>query len=520
MLKTFKQVLQDPVLFAQAASGLRLRGYQIPVARAIVRSALENQGLSLAVMFPRQSGKNELQAQLEAYLLTLFSQSAGEVGMVKISPTWKPQSQNAMRRLESVLKRNLFTRNCWSKESGYIYRVGQARLTFLSGAPESHIVGATASLLLEVDEAQDILPEKYDREIAPMAASTHATRIFWGTAWTPDTLLGRELRAAARAEEADGQQRVFRVDADAVAAEVPAYGRFVAEQVQKLGRFHPMIRTQFYSEEIEADGALFPPARMALLQGTHAPLDLSRPPEPGRMFALLVDVAGQDEQPLHPGLSQTAEEEKRDCTAITLVELVFAPATGSPAAARPVYRVAAREQFRGVSHAFLLQHLLQLTRRFQVLRLVADATGVGAGLCSMLQDALGEQVQPFIFSAVSKSELGWGFLHLIDSGRFQEYSPPETASGYSETNQALELHDLFLRQISRVQYEVAPGPEKRIRWSVPDGTRDAASGRLLHDDLVISAALTAALEKLHYAMPAAPAVIRAADPLRELDRGF
>jgi hypothetical protein len=110
------------------------------------------------VMFPRQSGKNELQAQIEAYLLVLLREKGGE--MVKVSPTWKPQSQNAMRRLERTVKANMVTAGWWGKESGYIYRVGEARITFLSGAPEANIVGATATLLLQVDEAQDVLPEK------------------------------------------------------------------------------------------------------------------------------------------------------------------------------------------------------------------------------------------------------------------------------------------------------------------------------------------------------------------------
>lgn len=118
MLHTLKTVLKDPLLFIQAASGLHLRAYQVPIARAVVRSVLQKQGLSLVVMFPRQSGKNELQAQLEVYLLTLFSQQPLPCEMVKISPTWKPQSQNAMRRLETVLKRNLFTRTAWCKEAG------------------------------------------------------------------------------------------------------------------------------------------------------------------------------------------------------------------------------------------------------------------------------------------------------------------------------------------------------------------------------------------------------------------
>ena len=45
-------------------------------------------------------------------------------------------------------------------------------------------MGATASLLLEVDEAQDVAINKFDKDIDPMADSSNATRIFWGTAWT------------------------------------------------------------------------------------------------------------------------------------------------------------------------------------------------------------------------------------------------------------------------------------------------------------------------------------------------
>ncbi len=110
--------------------------------------------------------------------------------LIKVSPTWKPQSLNAMHRLESLLKHGLITRGLWEKDSGYIYRMQRARISFLSGEPQAHIVGATASTLLEVDEAQDVLISKYDKEIAPMAASTNATRVFWGTAWTSQNSAG------------------------------------------------------------------------------------------------------------------------------------------------------------------------------------------------------------------------------------------------------------------------------------------------------------------------------------------
>ena len=199
LVQDARLVLETVLDFSRFGSKVTLRDYQKEVALAVIESVLGRQGISLVVMFPRQSGKNELQAQLESYLLCLFSGTDAEI--VKVSPTWKPQSQNAMRRLERTLKRNPLTQTLWQKEAGYIYRVGSARVYFLSAAPESNIVGATASTLLEVDEAQDVLPGKFDKEVAPMAASTNATRVFWGTAWTGADPAG--ARAARR--EAGGK---------------------------------------------------------------------------------------------------------------------------------------------------------------------------------------------------------------------------------------------------------------------------------------------------------------------------
>ena len=193
-MKGLRGMLGDAEAFSRAG-GKVLRAYQREVADAVIDSVIKRRGLSFAVMFPRQSGKNELQAQIEAYLLLLYH--TREVEIVKISPTWRPQAITAMRRLERVLCFHPLAREIgWSKENGYSYRVDRARISFFSGEPTANIVGATASLLLEVDEAQNVDIEKYDTQIAPMAASTDATRVFWGTAWTADTLLARELRAA------------------------------------------------------------------------------------------------------------------------------------------------------------------------------------------------------------------------------------------------------------------------------------------------------------------------------------
>jgi hypothetical protein len=413
-----KRIMRDVVLFAQHASRLRLRAYQVEVARAVVESVIQKLGLTFVVVFPRQSGKNELQAQVEAYLLTLLSGLDAEI--VKISPTWRPQTLNAMRRLERVLERNLIARDLWKKESGYIYRVGRARIAFLSGAPVSNVVGATASTLLECDEAQDVLIAKWDKDVAPMAASTNATRVFWGTAWTSRTLLARELRAAREAEQADGRRRAWVLTADEVAKEVPAYGQFVAEQIAKLGRNHPLIKTQLFSEEIDAEGGMFPPARKALMQGDH--LSREGPYGVGRLYALLVDVAGEDEAVSDQlsAISQDLSNPGRDATALTVVEVDLAGLADEGLRA-PIYRVVNRRMWVGVRHTQLYGQLLALFEHWRASYMVVDATGVGAGLCSFLEKALGEKVIRFEFNGATKSRLGWDFLAVIETGRYREW---------------------------------------------------------------------------------------------------
>jgi hypothetical protein len=502
--KLLTKLGRDVVLFVRHASGLQLRGYQEVVARAVIRSVLENQGLSFVVILPRQSGKNELQAQLQAYLLMLFSESREEI--VQVSPTWKPQTMNAMYRLEATLSANLVVRDRWEKHYGHVYQLGGARITFLSGSPAANIVGATADLLLSVDEAQDIQVDKYDKEIAPMAASTNATRVFWGTAWTSNTLLAREEKAALALQRSDGVQRVWRLTCEDVAREVPAYGTFVADQVGRLGRNHPMVRTQYYSEDIDAQGGLFPPQRLTHLCGLHLP---QQGPQSGGLYVMALDVAGEDEE----GQDLAGQAARHDATALTVAQ-VDLDALGQAEGHLPAYRIVYRQLWAGVRHTELYTQLLAAAAHWNAKYLVCDATGIGAGLTSFLARSLGARVIPFVFSAKSKSDLGWSFLSLIDSGRLTDYAWDET-----HPVEFKQLQDLFLCQLAHCQYEIQSGPEKRIQWGVPDGTRDLVSGELVHDDLAISAAMLSLLDNQSWSLPGPTAIVQAADPLDDM-KGF
>src|SRR5207248_9743455 len=123
-------------------------------------------------------------------------------------------------------------------------------------------------------------------------AAHHVTEVFSGTVWTSRTLLARQMAYLAEQERKDGLRRVFKVAWEEVAQAVPAYGEHVRARIAQFGRDHPFIRTEYFLEELDDESRLFGPARRAQMRGYHP---RQREATPGRLYALLVDVAGADE---------------------------------------------------------------------------------------------------------------------------------------------------------------------------------------------------------------------------------
>src|SRR5207248_1969753 len=99
------RLLSDPALFSRFVVGRPLRPYQLEPARAILESVLGRRGETISVMMSRQAGKNELSAQIEAYLLNLHAHEGGQI--VKAAPTYVPQCLTSRLRLEGALENPL-----------------------------------------------------------------------------------------------------------------------------------------------------------------------------------------------------------------------------------------------------------------------------------------------------------------------------------------------------------------------------------------------------------------------------
>ena len=455
----FRYTLNDIAHFSRVLVGRPLRSYQLAVARAVLASVRRREGAIFTVEMARQMGKNELSAHLEAYLLYRYQCRGGAI--VKCAPTLSPQTLISRLRLESILDRPWLA-PYWQRAHGNMVTVGKARVMFLSAHEQSNVVGATADLLLEVDEAQDVDEEKFAKEFLPMAAAQNATIVLYGTPWTQDTLLAKYKALNLAHKENTGERRHFSYPWQVGARENPRYGAAVRAQIRQRGEDDLVIRTQYCLEEVDDATGFFTPPLQAALQGTHA---RQQQPQAEAHYVAAVDVAGEETA----AASEQGGQSRRDSTVVLIGERVWRrdPVLGF---ALPAVNVVNAYQWTGLPTTEQYARLVRLLgEEWRVQRAVIDATGLGDALARFLQARLGEdRIEPFTFTAQSKSALGYDLRALAGSGRLQLWADDGSAE-----------YRACWRQVRRCQLALHPG--NRIAFHVPAGKG--------HDDYVSALAL-------------------------------
>ena len=441
---------------------MNLRPYQMEIARAVIHSVVNNQGLTFTVEIARQGGKNELSAHLELLLLTLHMAKGGNI--IKCSPTFKPQTIISLERLKQRLDDFGFAgiyRTCL----GYMVELGSARVIFLSAEESSSVVGHTADILLEIDEAQDVNKEKYSKELRPMGSAQNATTVLYGTTWDDATLLEEMKQINLELERKDGIKRHFRFDWQEVGRHNPYYLKFVEGERQRLGEEHPLFRTQYALLPIAGAGRLLSRQQLALILGDH-----SRQAQPQRKKTYLagIDLAG--------------EGTGHDSTVITIAE-VEAAASGEP-----LLRIVEQYEWKGTPYHQLYPQMLQLFKSWNCYKVAVDATGMGQPIASLLTKELGSRIIPFTFTQKSKSELGFELLSFINSGRLKLYRQ-DGSNEHRETMFELERARVQYRPNHTMNFYVEPSEGHDdflaslglVVWAAKDFTCREARGSLRAD---------------------------------------
>jgi hypothetical protein len=442
----------------------QLRPYQKEVAAAILDSVFRGKGLTFSVEIARQGGKNELSAQIELLLLTLYM---GETkNLIKCSPTFKPQTVISMRRLKDRLNDAGFRGN-WKSELGYIVRLGDARAIFLSAEETANVVGNTAHLLLEIDESQDVGKEKYSKEFKPMGATTNVTTVHYGTTWDDSTLLEEVKQTNLELERKDGIKRHFRYDWEEVAKYVPEYRAYVEAERQRLGENHPLFLTQYRLMPVRGGGKFLSEQQLEQLRGRHG---RRRRGEPGKTYVAGIDLAGEAEADIPLTVNP-----RRDATVVTIAEISFPK--GESIVKESHLRIVEHYRWTGTKHTRLYPQLVDILKNvWRCRRVVVDATGVGEPVASFLRKALGTRVTPFKFTQVSKSELGFNLTAAINAGRVKVYRG-DGSQEYREFRREMET--------ARSHYR----PSQTMNFYV-----DPAQG---HDDFLMSLALAVEAGRLY-----------------------
>ncbi|MDE2933488.1 MAG: hypothetical protein OXS47_06415 [Chloroflexota bacterium] len=423
-----------------------LRAYQARVLRGLLTAVAARPAAPLTVLMPRQSGKNEIAAALAACLLRANAHEGGTV--VVCAPTLDPQARISADRIRAALAVTdpLVPAAGQSRSRGDTVAVGRARAVLLSASPQASVAGHTASIALIADEAQDIDEDWFNRQFRPMAASTGAPTVLFGTAWNGRTLLERAVEAnrAHDAAASHGPRRHHEASWREVAAVLPAYGAYVEAERERLGATHPLFLSQYELVPGEVAGRLLTHDLLAALEGGHEPLSA---PRPGERYVAGLDFGG--------------EGEDADATVLTIARADASAGNGGVAC-----RVVAQREWRGAPYARVLDDVRALDRLWRFERVSADATGLGAPLVAQLRPQLGRRLDEVVFTAASKSALGYALLAAARTGRLALPSDDGSPEAFSCREELAAC-------------EASLASSGRLAWGNDRG----------HDDYVVSLAL-------------------------------
>lgn len=438
-------------------------------------------GKVLVFCCPRQSGKNETDARLTIRLLTKWGCLRQLAGLprgyaVKSAPTWDPQIAVSMRRLREVLDQTLlFQGQAWRKEGSRVWMLpGNLRsaIAFLSAGENANKKGLTANLWQCIDEAQNTSKRVYDEELAPMRASTGAPVLLMGTEGSEDCLMHLEIERLRQWEaENPGERAVWVIDWEEVARWNPAYGEFVQAEINRLGKDHPVICTQYRGIAVSIIGRFLTQAQVNNFFGDgegealhHNRLHL---PMPGQLYVGGLDFCGASETVEDDDTWEADRVAKRDSTVGIVARLTWRQ---DALGLTPEMEIVDVLWLPGMYPDAVVHRCYQFFfEKWRVQRLTADGRGVGEGPAFSLHQRRPEQVTVLKSTSADNTRMGYRMLGLLNHKRLRMFRNDNTPEW-------TELHT----QMSQLRRKITVNG---MRWAGPE-QKVVVNGDLtpVHDD--------------------------------------
>lgn len=444
------QALIDPEWEARVIHKLPLRGRQVEVIQRVEAHVRAHNGGVMTVKLPRQTGKNQVSAILQRRHLMHRRFSPSYQCWIRTAPTHKPQIVNSKKRLREVLavgdknliKYPLMKNEKLIKEEGYIWRVGNAAIEFLSSGPEANVVGATASTALDMDEAHKVDKDKFDEDFMPFTANTNAATILWGVGGNGlDT-----LQHYSDLNKASGNEHLnICIPCDYWMETHEPYRKHVESRVNALGWDHPIIRTQYKLESIAALGSFLNQMHInTLFSGTH---ERHRSPRDGVHYEMLVDIAAGNEEFNPDDILQGVEDVATDSSAIWIYEVTNLVASNG---LFPIILIRDVIWLTGNSLASTEAIIKSTIESWNIQKATIDSVGVGRQIGESIKKLFGENVvNAYVASDTTVSEDCYGLLARLNS-----------ASVFMFANDNSKEFEEIERQAGWTQYQASKGKMK------------------------------------------------------------
>jgi hypothetical protein len=388
----FVKCWTDPQWESIHVSKRPLRGPQLEILQKAERFVGDHRGGVMTIMLPRQIGKNELAAVLQRRHLWRRQYASLPEIWIRTAPTLRPQIVNSKKRLRDVLKLNaknkighpLFEGAMLIKEEGYIWRLGNASVEFISSGPTANVVGATASTCLDMDEAHKVDRSKFDEDFAPFTANTAAATLLWGVAANGlDT-----IEAYRQANIAEGKPELnLRYPCDLWTDFLPDYQIHLEDRVRKLGWDHPIIKTQYRLISVAAEGRFLSEAHIrALLTGDHP---RQRKPRHGSQYQIVIDIAAGNEELNPDGDIEGNEDTDTDSAVIWIYEVTPVLASNG---IFPIVRLVNLIWSTGAALPKFEKEVEETIEFWNPTKVTIDAVGVGRQIAESMKAKFGEWV--------------------------------------------------------------------------------------------------------------------------------
>lgn len=439
-----KRLLDNPT------EHVKIHGVMLPALQAAYVIAAEsaidaqqkNPGNDPAVITcrgPRQFGKNEAAAILHYRTACRYYHRGGEY--VRAAPTYKPQTIRSIMRLNKYIAGpgpSLLPHHRW--RMGYIMEAGRVAIHFLSADAQANVVGATASLALDIDEAHEVDEAKFENDFAPMTAKKNAPIILWGVAAQKRDLL---YKYRMQNFERGREELNVQVTASQVSEIDSAYAAHYESRRSRLGPTHPIIRMNYDLEDVDESGCWLSPQQIRLIMDSEHER-MKRPGGPKHTYVCVIDVAGENEEGeiLDPDSMSKAS---RDSTWAYLVRV----RTDRMMHDWPRCEIVAAQWWVGKplgqdpgGMPGQQENLLHMLKAWRPSRTIVDARGIGAQVAAYLRKRF-PGVQAYNATADSVDEDVCAMLAMINNGQLKMWRNDRSPE-YNETR----------RQLGHADYEI------------------------------------------------------------------